>query len=61
MLKDDKDDQIYETTHIKERQRRLGLSLRKKEKEGMFSTGLKIRDDDLAKVSRERFNFSFQG
>lgn len=33
MLEDDKDDQVYEITHIKEQQRRLGLSLRKKKKE----------------------------
>lgn len=59
MLKDDKDDQIYETTHNKEQQRRLGLSLRKKKKEGICATGLKTRDDDLAEVSRERFHFSF--
>lgn len=55
MLKDDKDYQIYEITHIKGQQRRL----RKKKKEAIYATGLKTREDDLAKVSRERFHFSF--
>lgn len=42
-----------------EQQRRLGLSLRKKKNVGRHATGLKIRDEDMAKVSRERLHFSF--
>lgn len=42
----------------REQQTRLGLSPREKKNVGRFATGLKFRDDDTTKLSRERLHFS---
>lgn len=53
MLKDDKDDQIYEMTPRTAKK----TGAQPEEKEAIYAACLKTRDDDLERQARERFYF----